>query len=320
MRESTWHRVGQKNDRFLLTRHDLPNGVSITGGEHSGSPNGLSPSGISGSVSGTRSGHDDSNTVCNPVHHRSVDEGVYDSCTTPTREDDEESFSQTTAAAAAKGAVGGAGAFITPEARPSSEIRGHAGVAAPRRTRGTELGSAKGGGSGGGSGGGGGGSGFGSCGEKLTIEESARHRGERKETAAAEGSVLREPYRIKLALSSQQRDDVEAAAASTVATATTAAAVSAGETSDAVAVAAARRGDVVHIACAADRDRDMYQLGRMHSAENDFAVRGPLHQSMPSGKVCGPVSRYAMRLLVDRDPPNRCRIFTGGFNERWEGR
>ena len=144
-----------------------------------------------------------------------------------------------------------------------------------------------------------------------TIEEGARHHGGRKETATAEDSVAREPYRIKLVLSSQQKDDAEVAA--------TAAAVNAAETQHGVAAVAATavgRGDVAHIACAADRGRDMYQLGRMHSVENDFAVRGPLHQSMPSGKVCGPVSRYAMRLLVDREPPNRCKIFTGGFNER----
>ncbi|CAN0549491.1 unnamed protein product [Ectocarpus sp. 8 AP-2014] len=60
----------------------------------------------------------------------------------------------------------------------------------------------------------------------------------------------------------------------------------------------------------------MFQLGRMQSAENDFAVRGPLHQPKPGGKVCGPVSRYAVRLLVDRSPPHRCRIFTAGFNSR----
>ncbi|CAN0371684.1 unnamed protein product, partial [Ectocarpus sp. 8 AP-2014] len=28
------------------------------------------------------------------------------------------------------------------------------------------------------------------------------------------------------------------------------------------------------------------------------------------------VSRYAVRLLVDRSPPHRCRIFTAGFNSR----
>lgn len=74
--------------------------------------------------------------------------------------------------------------------------------------------------------------------------------------------------------------------------------------------------DVVGLMCHEDPWTDMFQLGRMEGPENDFVVRGPLHQSGPGNKVCGPVSRYAVRLLVDRDPPHRCRIFTGGFNSR----
>ncbi|CAM9236615.1 unnamed protein product, partial [Hapterophycus canaliculatus] len=77
-----------------------------------------------------------------------------------------------------------------------------------------------------------------------------------------------------------------------------------------------RRQHVVEIPCVADDGFDMFQLGRMQGVENDFVVKGPLHKSQPGGKVCGPVSRYAVRLLVDRSPPHRCTIFAGGFNSR----
>lgn len=73
---------------------------------------------------------------------------------------------------------------------------------------------------------------------------------------------------------------------------------------------------VVEIRCREDPSTDMFQLGRMHGCDNDFSVRGPLHQSSPGGKVCGPVSRYAVRFLVDRSPPHRARIFAGGFDRR----
>lgn len=77
-----------------------------------------------------------------------------------------------------------------------------------------------------------------------------------------------------------------------------------------------RQADVVQIRCRADPNTDMFQMGRMQGPENDFEVKGPLHQPTPGGKVCGPVSRHAVRFLVDRQQPHRCRIFTGGFNGR----
>lgn len=75
-------------------------------------------------------------------------------------------------------------------------------------------------------------------------------------------------------------------------------------------------GEVVQVRCRADPDTDMFQMGRMQGPGNDFEVKGPLHQPTPRGKVCGPVSRHAVRFLVDRKRPHRCRIFTGGFNGR----
>lgn len=110
-------------------------------------------------------------------------------------------------------------------------------------------------------------------------------------------------YRIQLSLSAPQREAAERMGFGQALKAPT-------------SQAAAEGGDVVTIPCSTDDACDMYQLGRMEGGGNDFAVRGPLHQSKPGGKVCGPVSRYAVRLLVDRAPPHRCRIFAGGFNSR----
>lgn len=116
--------------------------------------------------------------------------------------------------------------------------------------------------------------------------------------------VAREsPYRVQLSLSTQQRQ--------------TAQRVAGGGTLKVHPTGAQGGGEEeVEIPCYEDGGCDMYQLGRMQGGENDFAVRGPLHQSKSGGKVCGPVSRYALRLLVDRAPPYRCRIYAGGFNSR----
>lgn len=84
----------------------------------------------------------------------------------------------------------------------------------------------------------------------------------------------------------------------------------------AITAMAVRRQGLVDVWCSLDTTCDMYQVGRMQGAGNDFTVRGPLHESSSGAKVCGPVSRYAVRLMVDRAPPYRCRIYTGGFNAR----
>lgn len=114
-------------------------------------------------------------------------------------------------------------------------------------------------------------------------------------------------YRMQLLLSAQQREAAERMGVGRTSETRAAATSAAGE---------GRGDDVINVSCCANDGCDMYQLGRMEGGENDFAVRGPLHQSKPGGKVCGPVSRYAVRLLVDRTSPHRCRIFAGGFNSR----
>jgi pellino protein len=62
-----------------------------------------------------------------------------------------------------------------------------------------------------------------------------------------------------------------------------------------------------------DVTKDMFQLGRLLVPQNDFVIRGPLHQD-PSGVLCGPVSRYAARIVCSRTPPYEVRILAAGFN------
>ena len=62
-----------------------------------------------------------------------------------------------------------------------------------------------------------------------------------------------------------------------------------------------------------DETTDMFQLGRMVVPQNDFVVRGPLHMDA-NGVLCGPVSRYACRIVCSRLAPFDCYIFAAGFN------
>lgn len=64
-----------------------------------------------------------------------------------------------------------------------------------------------------------------------------------------------------------------------------------------------------------DPSKDVFQLGRVAMACNDFIVRGPLHIDH-DGVLSGPVSRYACRIECDRLPPYKCRIYAGGFNDK----
>jgi pellino protein len=59
-----------------------------------------------------------------------------------------------------------------------------------------------------------------------------------------------------------------------------------------------------------NQDLDMFQIGRMPVAENDFVVPGPLYG------VSGTVSRYAARIICSRTPPYSCTIYAGGFDNR----
>lgn len=60
-----------------------------------------------------------------------------------------------------------------------------------------------------------------------------------------------------------------------------------------------------------DPSKDMFQVGRV--ATNDFIVKGPLHYDHTM-VTCGPVSRYACRIEVERRSPFRAFVYAAGFN------
>ena len=62
-----------------------------------------------------------------------------------------------------------------------------------------------------------------------------------------------------------------------------------------------------------DENCDMFQIGRMMVEQNDIVIRGPLHRDR-NGVLCGPVSRFACRILCQRSPPYTARLFAAGFN------
>ena len=68
---------------------------------------------------------------------------------------------------------------------------------------------------------------------------------------------------------------------------------------------------------APDVERDMFQFGRLDgaSSRNDHVIRGRLHRDARVGKT-GPTSRYAFRVLCDRDGSSAPRIFAAGFDSR----
>lgn len=141
----------------------------------------------------------------------------------------------------------------------------------------------------------------------LSLSDEQRERAIAAVTAReGDGRVL--PFAAESAPKSATVDVTAMTAASPASTVAT----HAGDSVD----SGAMFGEVVQVRCRADPDTDMFQMGRMQGPGNDFEVKGPLHQPTPHGKVCGPVSRHAVRFLVDRRRPNRCRIFTGGFNGR----
>ncbi|EQC34810.1 hypothetical protein SDRG_07615 [Saprolegnia diclina VS20] len=57
-----------------------------------------------------------------------------------------------------------------------------------------------------------------------------------------------------------------------------------------------------------DASLDMFQIGRQPSRYNDFSVPGPLYGAS------GTISRFAARLVCERDAPYRCRLYAGGFD------
>ena len=320
VRDSTWHRVGQKNASFVLTKRDVPNGVEIGGRSRSSSGGG-------GGGSGGGEGKPDSSTRrIRIVHENNVVLGPLccqgdgnqattttptdPVCSTPTYDDApaENGGDDTTGRHGA--GHGCPSDFKTPEPRPNgmvvSDSCGGRDPAHRRARGGGGAGNTNGGTAGGNDGRGGYDAGGKRDGGRGHCFPSNRLGSGRVDVAEGDIGGWETQYRMQLLLSAEQREAAEGTGVWR-SSKTRAAAAAASEES---------RGDVVNIACSAIDGCDMYQLGRMEGGENDFAVRGPLHQSKPGGKVCGPVSRYAVRLLVNRAPPHRCRIFAGGFNSR----
>ncbi|CAM9435056.1 unnamed protein product [Ectocarpus sp. 4 AP-2014] len=297
VRDSTWHRVGPKNARFILARRESPNGVQVGG--RSGNEGGGGGGGAHGGVGAT---HNNDTVGSSP----SCCQGGMMSPSRKTRtketlvkpadgnEDDDDGGSVRSKKNVPRGRCGKQVAFKTPEARPTESCGGRN---PPHRARGGEGGiggtSARLPRNCGGSSGVGDGDGQNRGGRSFLLK---RAQGESQNHAVG--------YRLQLSLSAQQREAAERAGRGRALT------------TEAPTETLGGAEDVVDVPCQADNGCDMFQLGRMQSAENDFAVRGPLHQTKPGGKVCGPVSRYAVRLLVDRSSPHRCRIFTAGFNSR----
>lgn len=305
VRDSTWHRVGLKNEKFVLAKRKAPNGVDI-----GGRGRGRGGSGSRTDGNGIRIVHEN-NVVCTPLclqaDGRTATGGAV--CSTPTYDalavnDGDDEASETRSGAS----HGHPSDFKTPEPRPNGVSDSSCGGRNPthRRAR-----------CGGGTGnttssGTGGRSGRGGCGVGETRDGGGGHRF--SSTRRGSGRDVAESvdagesvYRMQLFLSADQREAAESMGIGRTPNSRTA---------GTGAGAGAGADDVVNISCSANDGCDMYQLGRMEGGENDFAVRGPLHRSKPGGKVCGPVSRYAVRFLVDRAPPHRCRVFGGGFNSR----
>lgn len=283
MRESTWHRVGPKNARFVLARRNSPNGVRITGGGCGGSGGG--DGGQNRRGTGNVSIHDDK-ILPSPASSLLSRPPCADS-KIPTRKAMNEA--STEASGVNCGPSGGTTVFKTPNAKSRSRDLGELGRTPPL-ARGAAPGSHR------------------NCDVKVNGDSVLSHgkgdagldkKGGRNVVDESEAGGMG-PWKIRLSLSEKQREIAKTAL---------------GYASRRPATMG-KREEMVNIRCHADHDTDMYQLGRMQGPENDFAVQGPLYQSTPSSKGCGPVSRYAARLLVERAPPYRCRIFTGGFNSR----
>lgn len=297
VRDSTWHRVGPQNERFVLGRHQAPNGVCIGRSNSAGGIGGIEGGG--GGDRGSKGLRADqiNSKVRSPPRRRTI----LTPCQPPTCEN---SVPPDNATVKRGACCGDQAAFQTPDTRPNRLIEPRGGTRPPHRARGVcgrtadiNARLAQRGGRGCGDGNGDVGSRKGA--RRVCLSSGQREGNKPVSVAKRAGAPL---YVVQLSLSSQQREAAED--------------VENEEGASKTRAAGERRKDIVEIPCVADEGCDMYQLGRMQAAENDFVVKGPLHKSEPGGKVCGPVSRYAVRLLVDRSPPHRCRIFAGGFNSR----
>lgn len=279
MRESTWHPVGRTNDCFLLMKRVSPNGVRIVS--------------------------DEVDDVSSPDKCR---KGTNVNGASPSPRVGDEVTLPTTGKWASAASSMGKEAYRTPESRSLQLAEPSRAVAAaiPSRARS---------------------SGIGACGACGAYDAGAEDSNRAENAQGGDVGNLW-PYRIFLVLSEAQREEANRVGLNVEKMSSTSNVSGGGGGGHTVAGGGASKSnatpsgtpaetEVVGMICHQDSLTDMFQLGRMQGPENDFVVRGPLHQSTPQSKVCGPISRYAVRLLVDRAAPHRCRIYAGGFNSRW---
>lgn len=66
-----------------------------------------------------------------------------------------------------------------------------------------------------------------------------------------------------------------------------------------------------------DEDTDMFQIGRSSEGPIDFVVMDTIpgcQRSSRDSVTQSTISRFACRILVDRNPPYTARIFAAGFD------
>jgi hypothetical protein len=67
-----------------------------------------------------------------------------------------------------------------------------------------------------------------------------------------------------------------------------------------------------------DKHTDMYQIGRCINEVNDISIPGHVYDdnmlSSNNAGNYGSISRYACRIVCEREIPHRCFIYAGGFN------
>jgi hypothetical protein len=57
----------------------------------------------------------------------------------------------------------------------------------------------------------------------------------------------------------------------------------------------------------------MFQIGRCNSGVNDISIPGPVYEDSP--RAIGPVSKYACRVVCQREYPYKSFLLSGGFNK-----
>ncbi|PFX19755.1 E3 ubiquitin-protein ligase pellino-like 1 [Stylophora pistillata] len=79
------------------------------------------------------------------------------------------------------------------------------------------------------------------------------------------------------------------------------------------------RGNAVVVEYRRDSDTDMFQIGRSADSKIDFVVTdtapGNKRSDLNPDTQKSTISRYACRIVVDREPPYTARVFAAGFDK-----